>query len=147
MVLQLNKSGTGLAKARQLKSKVSRSSRSTQNLSFSIDRLECDDDDMAHHCHSDLDYDERDPYFEYNKCNQFEYLEKKLQGKLEEFVPIDLNLQTDLIGSRHIIQTKCDLLEELDRIIKRKYLHAMQELVNPDPIMDKREEKTFHSYL
>ena len=100
---------------------------------------------MAHHCHSDLDYDERDPYFEYNKCNQFEYVEKKLQGKLEEFVPVNLNYF--MIKSKHKIQTKCDLLEELDRIIKRKYLHAMQELVNPDPIMDKREERTFQSYL
>ncbi|MFN9904604.1 MAG: hypothetical protein ACK56F_00585, partial [bacterium] len=63
----------------------------TQELSFVIDRLECDSDDMAHHCHSDLDYDEFDPYFEYNKCNQFEYIDKKLMGKLEEFVPIDLN--------------------------------------------------------
>ena len=97
----VSKSGNGKAKPR--KAKVSRSSRATQNLSFSIDRLECDSDDMAHHCHSDLDYDEPDPYFEYNKCNQFEYVEKKLQGKLEEFIPIDLNDNDFMLQSRHKI--------------------------------------------
>jgi hypothetical protein len=88
-----------------------------------IDRLDVDYDEMAHHCHSDLDYDEDDPYFEYNKCNQFEYIEKKLLGKLEEFVPVDLN--QFMIMPKNKIQTKCNLLEELDKIIKRKYLHAM----------------------
>jgi len=47
-----------------------------------MNQLDEDSDDMAHHCHSDVDYDEPDPYFEYNRCNQVEYIEKKLLSKL-----------------------------------------------------------------
>lgn len=36
-----------------------------------------------------------------------------------------------------------NVINELDGIIKRKYLYAMQQLVNPDPIIDSKEEKTF----
>ena len=31
-----------------------------------------------------------------------------------------------MIKRKHTIQAPCDLIDELDRIIKRKYLHAMQ---------------------
>lgn len=115
---------------------------SMTNQSF-VHELEYDSDEIRHHCHSDLDEDEHDPYFEYNRCNQFEYLEKKIEQ--DKFIPISLNQ----FGIRyaHSDQAPCDLLQELDNIIKRKYLHAMQQLVNPDPIIDSKEERTFNNYL
>jgi len=54
-----------------------------------VQEIDYDSDEIKHHCHSDLDEDEVDPYFEYNRCNQFEYLEKKI-GQ-EKYIPINLN--------------------------------------------------------
>jgi hypothetical protein len=43
-----------------------------------VKEVEYDSDEIKHHCHSDLDSTEEDPYFEYNKGNQYSFLEKKI---------------------------------------------------------------------
>jgi hypothetical protein len=98
-----------------------------------------DSDEIKHHCHSDVDAEELDPYYEYNKCNQFKFLEKRI-GQ-EKVIPITLNQFAIRYGNKE--KKQCDLYEELDRIIKRKYLHAMQQLVNPSLIIDAKEERNF----
>ena len=35
----------------------------------------------------------------------------------------------------------------MDRITKRKFLQAMQQLIYPEPIVTSREQKTFENYL
>ena len=119
-----------------------------QNMSMSRNLLkseiEYDSDEIKHHCHSDVDEDETDPYFEYNKCENFEFLEKKIYSKREVFIPINLN--PFLIKVSHKLTVTVDLLDELDKIIKKKYLTAMKTLLKPIPIFDQREEKTFATY-
>lgn len=49
------------------------------------------EDQLNVHVHSDAEEEEDDdPYYEYNKCNTYTFLEKKLQENFDKFEPVDL---------------------------------------------------------
>jgi len=49
-------------------------------------------DQIAQHCHSDQEEkDDDDPYYEYNKCNTFTFLEKKLAENFEKFEKVEIS--------------------------------------------------------
>ena len=41
-----------------------------------VSELEYDSDEIRHHAHSDQDETDTDPFYEYNKCSAFTFLEK-----------------------------------------------------------------------
>ena len=45
-----------------------------------------DSDELKHNCHSDLDeYADTDPMYEYDKCNKYSNLEKKVESRLHTY--------------------------------------------------------------
>ena len=46
---------------------------------------------MSAHFNSDDENEDDDPYYEYNKCHTYTFLEKKLQESFEKFEPVELS--------------------------------------------------------
>jgi len=111
-----------------------------------IENDEYDSDELRVHCHSDLDLmEDPDPYFEYQKCHQVTQLENKIHSKFNQFEPISISRFE--IVRKDVEQAKVNYTEEIEKLINRRYLSTMQDLVYPDAIIDKEEKKVFEKYL
>lgn len=87
-----------------------------------------DSDELRHNCHSDAESNlDSDPNFEYNKCHQISFLEKKCESRLHKFYP--LQISTFGLPSPIFNPPKPDIVSELDNLVRLKFYQNMQQYV------------------
>ena len=99
--------------------------------------------ELPHHAHSDLDSSvDEDPFYEYNQCQKVSKLE--LPDTKKKFQEIEIKK----FFSRERTETNLEvnINEEIHRLVQTKYHDVMDEICNPQNIIDSKEFKTFDCY-
>ena len=79
------------------------------------------DENLNVHIHDDEEQElDDDPYFEYNKCHTYTFLEKKLSDNFDKFEPVDLSTPFGNIDSFDQIEESpsFDINNSLDKMIR-----------------------------
>lgn len=131
---------------------LSKAIRSTATKEFRVSEInqhndDYDSDELKHYCHSDADdFQDPDPFFEYNKCHMCSFLQKKVEDPIYIYEPVRIS-NTFGLPSPVFEEPKTNITVEVEQITRQKFYKTMEKLVLPEKCIDKAEEALFKDYV